>query len=530
MTAGPKPNPPLTPERIRELCLDFESEQVERTRAFDKADKIGQAICAFANDLPDTRRPGYLLLGVENDGTISGRRISDEKWASLGGLKTDGNLLPPPAISMTKASFPEGDVVAVQVFPSDYPPIRYNGDVWIRVGPRRAIATDEDVHVLEERRAAGGERFEERPCTSAEAGDLDMDLFRTSYLPLAVDALVIERDDRAPLDQMKALRFFSRESDRPTNLGMILFGKHPELFVPPAYVQYVKFAGSGNAAPVENQHAFRGPLARVISELDGFIKAGVSRKTLVRVSALREREAVRYPSWSLRELLLNAIVHRDYSFGNAPIKFYEYDDRIEIANPGGLFGRANPGNFPFVSDYRNPLLAEAMKVLGFVNRFNRGIATVRDELAQNGNPPAVFDVNKRTEFRVTVRAAAESGAINPESGAINPESGAINPESGTINGGIKPKSGGIKPKSGGINPESGGINPESGGINPHHPEELDSAIFNLIGQQSGIKRDGIFLIVKTSLRSVERSLARLRDAGKIEYRGSKRTGGWFVRT
>lgn len=65
-------------------------------------------------------------------------------------------------------------------------------------------------------------------------------------------------------------------------------------------------------------------------------------------------------------------------------------------------GRANLDNFPFVNDYRNPLLAEAMKILGMVNKYNRGIAKANKELEKNGNPKAQFDVNKLTEFRVTV--------------------------------------------------------------------------------------------------------------------------------
>ena len=102
---------------------------MERTRAFERADKIGQAVCAFANDLSGTGEPGYLLMGVENDGRISGKRVEDRAMASLGGLKTDGNLLPPPSMAIDKVELPEGDVVVVTVWPSRYPPIRFrNGE------------------------------------------------------------------------------------------------------------------------------------------------------------------------------------------------------------------------------------------------------------------------------------------------------------------------------------------------------------------------------------------------------------------
>ena len=96
---------------------------------------------------------------------------------------------------------------------------------------------------------------------------------------------------------------------------------------------------------------------------------------------------------------MNAIMHRDYE-SNAPVAFYEYDDRIEIQNAGGLYGKVSANNFPNVSDYRNPFIAEAMKVLGYVNRFSRGVYRVQKELEENGNGKASFDFSLITAFRV----------------------------------------------------------------------------------------------------------------------------------
>ena len=87
---------------------------------------------------------------------------------------------------------------------------------------------------------------------------------------------------------------------------------------------------------------------------------------------------------------MNAL-HPDYET-NAPSRFYEFDNRIEIQNPGNLYGKARSENFPNVNDYRNPVIAEAMKILGFVNRFSRGIARVQKELTANGNGEAIFDL------------------------------------------------------------------------------------------------------------------------------------------
>jgi len=102
-------------------------------------------------------------------------------------------------------------------------------------------------------------------------------------------------------------------------------------------------------------------------------------------------------------------MHRDYQ-SNMPTRFYSFNDRIEIMNPGGLYGKARPENFPFVNDYRNPIVAEGMKVMGFVNMFNHGVQNVKDLLKTNKNPEPRFNVDKITVFEVVTPIAGPEDA------------------------------------------------------------------------------------------------------------------------
>ena len=99
-----------------------------------------------------------------------------------------------------------------------------------------------------------------------------------------------------------------------------------------------------------------------------------------------------------------ACMHRDMQ-SNTPLRFYEFASHLEILNAGGLYGNARPENFPSVNDYRNPLIASAMKTMGYVNMFNRGVGQVQADLKENGNPPAEFNVNLITAFKVDVKVA-----------------------------------------------------------------------------------------------------------------------------
>lgn len=137
--------------------------------------------------------------------------------------------------------------------------------------------------------------------------------------------------------------------------------------------------------------------------MDEFIKAQIVKQVQ---HNLGESYQWNYPALAIKELLYNAVIHRDYQ-SNAPIRFYQFSDRIEITNPGGLYGDARhgdarPENFPNVNDYRNPSIAEAAKNLGYVNTFNVGVKRAMALLTKNQNPPPEFDKNQSTVFGVKV--------------------------------------------------------------------------------------------------------------------------------
>ena len=135
---------------------------------------------------------------------------------------------------------------------------------------------------------------------------------------------------------------------------------------------------------------------------DEILQANISTATDIKTQSIEIRQPD-YPIAALQQLVRNAIMHRSYEATNAPVKVYWFEDRIEIQSPGGLFGQVNRDNFGRgVTDYRNPHLAEAMKNLGYVQRFGIGIPTAQSELRKNGNPPAEFDIDD-AYFSVTVR-------------------------------------------------------------------------------------------------------------------------------
>lgn len=383
------------------LLTDLESDRVERKESLSNLDKIRQAICAFANDLPGHRQPGYVFVGARNDGELASLPITDQLLITLANMRSDGNILPIPSLVVQKVVLRGVPVAVLEVQPSDTPPVRFKGQVWIRVGPRRDIATLEEERRLTERQVAGARTFDQRPCTGAALADLLLEPFLNDYRPRVVDPKVIAENNRGVEEQLASLRFFDLKKREPTHAGLLVFGRDPLQFLPGAFLQFVRFDGETLADPVQDEKSLTGNMLTQLSQLENLLPLQIH---LARGAGagLQHEQRPDYPLVAIREIALNAVMHRSYEATNAPVRVYWFSDRVEIQNPGGLYGQVTPANYERANDYRNPVIAEAMKALGYVERYGTGIARTNTALRGNGNPPAEFTFEP-THVLVTIR-------------------------------------------------------------------------------------------------------------------------------
>ena len=387
---------------LEALMADLESELVERKESLRKAppgkdgpiERIRQAVCAFANDLPGHRRPGVVFVGVRDDGTPSGIRITDRLLQRLADIRSDGHTLPPPVMSVSKRTLAGSEVAVVTVHPSDAPPVRARGRVWIRVGSRRAIASAQDERILNERRRHHDSPYELRPLWRATLADLNIRRFDEDYLPHALDPESLAANDRTTVERLAAARMIhSVDEPMPSVVGMLVLGRRPQDFLPGAYVQFLRMGGVEFPGPILDEARCVGDvssqLARLMGKLDSHNRTAVD----IESGPVEVRHYTHAPS-ALQQIVYNAVMHRSYEGTNAPVRVTWFDDRVEIASPGGAYGVVTAENFgePGIADYRNPSLAEAMRVLGVVQRFGVGIGIARTALRRNEQPEPVFDV------------------------------------------------------------------------------------------------------------------------------------------
>ena len=217
-------------------------------------------------------------------------------------------------------------------------------------------------------------------------------------------AEILEANARRTEQRLATTKMIASATDpTATVLGLLVLGKRPRDFIPNSYIQFLRVDGTGLSDPLIDEETIDGTLPEIVRRLDEKMKAHITTRIDL-TGADRERRAPTYPLAALQQITRNAVMHRAYEATNAPVRVTWVNDRIEVHNPGGAFGIVTRENFgqPGVTDYRNPNVAEALKVYGYVQRFGAGIAIARRELEDHGHPEPEFSVEDAF-VQVTIR-------------------------------------------------------------------------------------------------------------------------------
>lgn len=375
-----------------------ESERIEfkETLQGSAPDRVREAVCAFANDLPGAGKPGTVIVGVKDSGESSGLHVTDKMLRQLNDIKTDGNIVPPPTLLVERRHHEGGEIALVTVLPSDSPPVRCKGAIHVRNGPRKSIASAQEERILNEKRLSQDRIFDVSPVPGTNVDDLSRRQFEEEYLPHAIDREALEVNERTLEERLAATKMIASVGDqRATILGLLVIGIRPLDFIPGSYVQFLRIADTELSGRIVDEDTIDGTIPDILRRLDDKIRSH-NRHRIDLVSNDLENRTETYPLAALQQLMRNAIMHRTYENTHAPVRITWFDDRIEIQNPGGPFSVVTRENFarPGFTDYRNPNLAEAMKVLGYVQRFGVGIQTAQHLLREAHHTEAEFMVEQ----------------------------------------------------------------------------------------------------------------------------------------
>lgn len=243
------------------------------------------------------------------------------------------------------------------------------------------------------------------------ADDADISEINTDEMTKYLINLKIKKPNLAALsnEKIKALQGFERNG-RPTIAGIMLFSLYPQAFYPQLCITAVAVQGTeissiGNVGErfIDNER-IDGTITQMLDQSMRFVRKNTKMKTIIDPITAKREDKPEYPLVAVRELLLNALIHRDYSIHTdfAPITVRLFSNRLEIENPGGLYGRMTIDQLGKVSaDTRNPFLANALEVMEITeNRFS-GIPTVIAAMREAGLPAPKFE-SERGVFRATL--------------------------------------------------------------------------------------------------------------------------------
>ncbi len=347
-------------------AISGESEQVEWKEA--DSDAVVRSACAFANDLGNCGRPGFILIGVDKRGDAVDADVSDEAIQRVVNRLTATKILPNPSCGVQRAKHQGREILVVRVEPYPVPPVvKVNGVAWVRVGTSTRRANEVDLLRLNERRPESHQPFDIRPFRDADLDALDRRRMHDQY-DLSREADLNE-ESFPEFEKWLAQRNMARLADDrwiPTAAAILVHGVDPLTYFPGARVEFARYDGDDVDAPVISRRPVTGDLPSQLDTIWAQLNAN-NAEVAARDEGIRTIYAPEYPIEALKELARNLVQHRLYEGTNAPGRVSWFRDRIEFYNPGRPFGLASEGEFGTHADYRNPTIGGLLVDQGHVD-------------------------------------------------------------------------------------------------------------------------------------------------------------------
>lgn len=378
---------------LRHLLHRPEGKTLEYKRDLSSPQGFLRTIVAFANTAG-----GIVLIGVEDrSGHIRGveRPLDlEERVANLISDSIQPRVLP----DIEVLSFRNKQALAVQVHPSPARPhflVRsgLEGGTYVRVGSTNRRADAELI--AEMRRFGSGESYDERPMPTVDSEAVD---FRVASESFASVRKLRRRD-------LETLRLLVSHQGRlvPTVGGVLLFGRERLEHFPDAWIQAGRFAGTDRAVIVDQLRLDMPPIQAIEAAVAFVAKHSLHGAT---IGPVRRTDHWNLPPEAVREALVNAVVHADYSQRGAPIRVAIYDDRLEVENPGLLPFGLTLEDLPLgVSKLRNRVLGRVFHELGLVEQWGSGVQRMIAACRDAGLPAPVWE-EIGFRLRVTLRSEA----------------------------------------------------------------------------------------------------------------------------
>jgi len=370
---------------IERLASEGESETLEFKKSTGQLPRAGATLCGFLNG-----SGGVALVGVTAAGEIVGQEVSDPTQQDVATMLR--RFEPPAPIQVSIASLPDTNrkVIAFEARPTgETLPFTYDGRPYQRVGTTTSLMPQERYRQLLFERIHSRSRWENAAAVGVEVDSLDREaVLRTVRAGAAVGRLPISTGEE-PVDVLDRLGL--RVNGQVLNAAVVLFGTRFLPDYPQCQVRMARFKGIDKTEFLDNRQVHSNGF-ELLDEAMLFLQRHLPVAGRIRPGVLERQDEPLFPLEALREALVNAICHRDYSRAGGAVSIAIYDDRLEIWSDGTLpFGlRIEDLKRDHQSRPRNPLIAEVFYRRGLVERWGRGTQKIVELCVAAGHPEPEF--------------------------------------------------------------------------------------------------------------------------------------------
>lgn len=455
----------LTASQIQELVKSGEGYNVDFKRSIpSKVKEISEEVAGFAN-----AAGGYVIIGVDNDNRIIGADIDNNKRSAI--QDTIGEISP-----ALKCEFYPVDVDGKKVWVIDVPsgkdkPYITGGIIYVREG-----ANCQKLRSAEEIRAFFAECakifYDAIPCTWF---DINEEIEPRNFKEFMDKAHL---SNTLPIKQLFDNLELNTDTGLPKNAAALFFGREPERKFPHAVVRCLRFKGLDKVHIIDDK-TFGGPLYQQYLDALSWIESKLEVEYIIKGTGPR-KEIWEIPLDVFKEAIMNAICHRDLYEEGATIMVEVYDDRVEISNPGGLLPVV-AAEFGHKSMSRNPLIFGLFTRMHVVEKVGSGIPRMRELMKDAGLPEPIFST--KGFFTVTFMKRVKPNRANGDR------------LSDRLNDRLNSR---------------------------------EQRVLHILTETPGLRTNELSSMTDVSVPTLSRTLKNLIDLGLIEYRGAKKTGGYFV--
>jgi len=371
----------MNKKKLLRLISSGEGLRVEFKENLPKPEELASEIVAFANT-----DGGTIIFGVNNDGKIAGLQFEGDLEGYMMNICRT-NCLPPILPSYYLEIIDGKRVVFLYIPKGENPPYRTSRDhYYLRVGTTKRRASREELLRLFQR--AGVLQYDLFPVPKTRVKDIDLELVEKYFSMVYQKRL--KDTGISIVELLKNVEILTdyEEEDVCTVSGLLIFGKEPQKHLPQATITLVRYKGEEINSNIIDRTEIGGVLSKQIEESVKFIKKNTRLSS--KVVGLKRIDIPEYPEAVLREVITNAVAHRDYSIYGSGIRVFIFDHHIDFYSPGRLPNTITIENIEYRRFLRNQAIANFLFLSGYMDRLGMGIANIKRLMEEHCNTKPQF--------------------------------------------------------------------------------------------------------------------------------------------